>query len=332
MKKILVTGGAGYIGSFMTKRLLDEGYEVTVLDNLERGRKETIDPRADLAIGNLLNTEFLANVFKNSRFDNVIHFAAFIAVSESMNNPGIYFQNNVMGSLNLLENMRQSNVKNIIFSSTAAVYGNPQRIPIPEDHPLVPESVYGESKLIVEKLLSWYYKTKGINSVALRYFNASGAAIDGSMGEKHPEETHLIPNVIAAAMHNTEFKLFGDDYPTEDGTCVRDYIHVLDLVEAHLLAMKKMESQSGSFVYNVATGTGYSNKQVVDAVKKVSGKNISIVNEPRRSGDPAVLVADNKKIKQELGFSPKHSDLETIIKTAWMWHTKNSVSKVKKSE
>jgi UDP-glucose 4-epimerase len=324
---ILVTGGAGYIGSFMVKRLLDDGYQVTVIDSLERGNKEVVDHRANLQVGNLLDTSFVDKVLKQQHYDAVIHFAGYIAVGESMQHPDEYFRNNTFGSFVLLEQMRQHNINNVIFSSTAGVYGNPQQVPIPESHPKNPESPYGESKLLVENGLGWYNQVFGINSIMLRYFNAAGAALDGSMGEEHTIESHIIPNIIKAVLSNTPFPLFGNDYPTEDGTCVRDYIHVLDLVEAHLLALKKLQTSSGSFIYNVGTGMGFSNKQVISMVEKVAGKNIELVIEKRRPGDAAILVADNSKIKQELGFSPKYSDLELIVRSAWKWHSSSKFKK-----
>ncbi len=320
--KILVTGGAGYIGSFMTKRLLDEGYEVVVADSLERGHKEVVDQRAQLMTGNLLDKAFVQELFKD-KFDGVIHFAGFISMGESMENPYLYFQNNVFASLNVLEQMSQTGANNFIFSSSAGVYGNPEQIPITESSRTEPTNPYGESKLMVEKIMSWYGKTKQISSVALRYFNAAGASIDGSRGEEHEPESHIIPNVIKSLLGNKPFNLFGTDYKTKDGTCVRDYVHVLDLVEAHILAIKKIQTTPGNYIYNVGTGMGFSNKEIIDMVEKVSGRKVNVQNSPRRPGDADQLIADPTKIKSELGFAPKYSDLETIIKTAWAWHTQN---------
>lgn len=321
--KILVTGGAGYIGSFMVKRLLERGDRVTVIDSLERGHKRAIDGRAEFIKGNLLNREFIAEVLAK-KFDAVIHFAGFISMAESMEEPYMYFKNNTYSSLNLIEEMVRLDNNNIIFSSTAGVYGNPVQIPIPEYHPKTPENPYGESKLMVEKLLNWYGKTKKLNSVALRYFNAAGAALDGSLGEEHDPESHIIPKIMEAVIKKEPFKLFGTDYKTDDGTCVRDYIHVLDLVEAHVLALDKLKRESGHFAYNVGTGKGYSNKQVVNMVKKVTKGELEIVRSPRRPGDADTLIADPTKIKKELNFSPKYSSLETIIETAWKWHSKKA--------
>ena len=320
--KILVTGGAGYIGSFMVKRLLEKGDEVVVLDSLERGHKEAIDSRAQLVVGNLLDGEFVAKVLEEDKFDGVIHFAGYISMGESMKDPYIYFQDNVFGSLNLIEELVKNGQNNIIFSSTAGVYGNPIKVPIPEDHPKNPENPYGESKLMVEKILNWYAKTKNLNAIALRYFNAAGAALDGSMGELHEPESHIIPNIMKAVKAKQPFKLFGNDYNTKDGTCVRDYIHVLDLVEAHVLALNKLKNKSGFDVYNVGTGNGYSNREVVDMVRKVTGLDFKVDEIERRPGDADSLIADSSRIKNELGFSPKYSDLETIVRTAWKFHSK----------
>ena len=319
---ILVTGGAGYIGSFMTKSLIERGDEVIVADSLERGHKEAIDSRAKLYVGNLLDKSFVSKVFSENKFDAVIHFAGFISMGESMQNPFIYFQNNVFASLNIMEEIVKTKTDNFIFSSSAGVYGNPVKIPISEDHPTNPGNPYGEGKLMVEKLMVWYQKTHGLNSVALRYFNASGASLDGSLGEQHNPETHLIPNIIRAILKRESFKLFGTNYETKDGTCVRDYIHVLDLVEAHSLAIEKLSKDKGMFAYNVGTGSGYSNKEVIEAVKRVSGKNLNVEEAPRRPGDADELIADVTKIKSELNFNPKYSDIDTIVKTAWEWEKK----------
>jgi UDP-glucose 4-epimerase len=320
--KILVTGGAGYIGSFMTKRLLERGDEVVVIDSLERGRKEVVDLKAKLYIGNLLDKEFVSKVFSENKFDGVINFAGFISMGESMENPYIYFLNNTFSALNVMEEMVKTKTNNFIFSSSAGVYGNPTKIPIPEDHPKNPENPYGESKLMVERIMSWYQKTHDLNCVALRYFNASGASLDGKSGENHDPESHIIPCIINAIMEGEGFKLFGTDYKTKDGTCVRDYIHVLDLVEAHVLAIEKIRRDKGLYIYNVGTGNGYSNKEVIDMVKKVSGRDIKVEESARRPGDADALIADASRIRKELGFSPKYSDLQTIIETAWKWHKK----------
>lgn len=322
--KILVTGGAGYIGSFMVKRLISRGDEVHVIDNLERGHKEVIGSKAVFHQMNLIDRDKVGKLFSENKFDAVIHFAGYISMEESSSDPGLYFYNNTSGSLEIIEHCKRNGVKNFIFSSTAGVYGNPIKTPITEDHPTNPVNPYGESKLMVEKILFWFNKLNGLNYTCLRYFNASGAALDGSMGENHSPETHIIPKVIEAALSGKEFILFGTDYKTSDGTCVRDYIHVLDLVEAHILALEKLLKDGGGYVYNVGTGKGHTNKEVVDMIKKVSGKGFPIKEADRRTGDADTLVADPTKIKKELGFEPKYSDLETIVKTAWNWHVKHS--------
>jgi UDP-glucose 4-epimerase len=321
--KVLITGGAGYIGSNMVKRLLDEGHTVTVADSLERGHKEFVDQRATFIQGDLRGEAFVKEVFSKDSYDCVMHFAAFIAVGESMQQPGLYFTDNVHTTILILDAMKEHGCKKFIFSSTGTVYGTPSANPIPESHPKNPENPYAESKLMVEKILHWYYQVHGIGSAVLRYFNASGAALDGSMGEDHKPETHLIPNAIKAALNNTSFTLFGDDYQTHDGSCIRDYIHVLDLIQAHVLTLKKLEEQNGEYLYNVGTGKGSSNKEVVEMVKRISGVNFPIEIKERRAGDVQETVADASKIRQELGFEPKYSDLQTIIETAWKWHSKS---------
>src|SRR3989338_7344981 len=324
--KILVTGGAGYIGSFMVRLLLDRGRQVVVFDNLERGRKEIIDSRAKFVEGDIKNRKSLESLFKNELIDALMHFAAYISVEESEKSPEIYYQNNVVGSKNLFESaINIGNVRNIIFSSSAAVYGNPQKIPIPEDHPKNPTSEYGENKLAMEEILESIRKDNpDVSFAALRYFNAAGAAMDGSNGENHDPETHIIPLAIHAAIKNSEFKLYGTDYNTPDGTCIRDYIHVLDLIEAHILALGKVQKDPGGYYYNVGTGEGHSNRGVIEMVEKVASKKIKIREEARRPGDPDQLVADPTRIKTELGFEPKHSDLETTVRTAWAWHSRSS--------
>ena len=323
MKNILVTGGAGYIGSFMTKRLLEEGNIVSVLDSLERGHEKAIDKRATFINGNILDKDLLKDLFNKTSFDAVIHFAGYISMGESMERPGLYFENNTTGVVTLLDVMIQNNVKKIIFSSTAGVYGNPLQTPIPESHPKSPTNPYGESKLMVEHVLSWYKKIYGFSYAALRYFNASGAALDGAMGEAHNPESHIIPKAIHAALTKEDFTLFGNDYDTKDGSAIRDYIHVLDLVEAHVLALKKLEEQ-GEYIYNVGTGKGYSNKEVITMVKKICGIDFNVTIGNRRQGDANILIADPTLITNELHFLPKYSSLETIVETAWKWHKKNS--------
>lgn len=322
--KILVTGGAGYIGSFMVKALLDKSDSVVVFDNLKRGDRKAVDSRALFVEGDILNKEELADLFTNNNFDAVMHFAGLISVEESSKNPQLYFENNVKGSKNLFDAAYSiGNVKNFIFSSTAAVYGNPMKIPIPEDHPTSPTSPYGETKLAAEQNLeSMREKDGSVNFSILRYFNACGAALDGSLGENHDPETHIIPLAIRAAKNNSEFKLYGTDYDTSDGTCIRDYIHVIDLVQSHILALDKILSSGGGLCYNVGTGEGFTNREVINMVKKISGVDFPVMEVERRDGDSTELVADVGKIKSELGFEPKYSDLKTIVESAWKWHKK----------
>lgn len=318
---ILLTGGAGYIGSFMTKALLDRGEKVTVVDNLKTGHKEVVDERSTLVVGDLNEKKFVKSLFKE-KFDAILHFAGLISMEESTKNPYIYFQNNSFAALNLIEESVKNQVAKFIFSSTAGVYGDPSIIPIPEDHKTFPTNPYGESKLMVERMLSWYNKLFKLSFVSLRYFNAAGASLDGSMGENHNNETHIIPLAVKAALQGSEFNLYGTDYETKDGTCVRDYIHVLDLIEAHLLALDKLKREDGAFFYNVGTGNGFSNREVLDMIKNVSKIDLKIKSKDRRPGDAKILIADPQKAKNELGFSPQYSDLETIVKTAWKWHSK----------
>ncbi len=321
-QNILVTGGAGYIGSFMVDRLVKDGHSVFVADSLENGHSEAVNKNAQLIKGNLRDEKFVEEVFSRSDFDGVIHFGGYISVPESTGDPAKYFRNNFGTTINILEEMKRRKVNNIIFSSTAAVYGNPERVPIPEDHPTKPTNPYGESKLMTERALYWYNNSFGINYTALRYFNASGAALDGSSGESHEPETHIIPNAIKTAIEGGEFTLFGTDYDTKDGTCVRDYIHVLDLIDAHVLALQMLQDRPGGYIFNVGTGEGNSNREVIETVQEITGKKLKVNEAKRRPGDSGVLVADATRIKQELGFRPKHSNLKTIVETAWKWHSK----------
>jgi UDP-glucose 4-epimerase len=320
-EKILVTGGAGYIGSHTVTDLMEHGHEVIVLDNLSTGYLKSLP--CPLIVGDLLDSDLMDKIFEQHRIKAVIHFAGSIIVEESVLNPQKYFNNNVLGSLNLLNAMVKHGVLKIVYSSSAAVYGNPDQVPISEEHPLKPLNPYGESKLMFEKILRWYHQAHGVSSVAYRYFNASGAWPEKHLGEAHAVETHLIPRILRVANKQDEMlKVFGSDYPTPDGTAVRDYIHVKDLARVHALALEKLEKEEGSFVYNVGTGRGYSVAQVVDMVMEVTGKMVAIESMERRPGDPAILVADAGKIKKELSFNPKHSDIQTIITDAWNWHIK----------
>lgn len=318
--RILVTGGAGYIGSVTVKDLQENGHEVVVYDNLLYGHKESVT--CHLIIGDLLDFKFLKENVKG-QFDAVIHFAAYALAGESMENPYKFFQNNLQGGLNLLEFMKMRKIPNIIFSSSCAIYGYPSKLPVAEEESKKPESVYGESKLMFEKILFWYEKTHGIKHINLRYFNAAGATLDGALGENHDPETHIIPIAIKTALGiHPAFKIFGTDYNTPDGTCIRDYIHVSDLSQAHVKALGKIENTRKSDYFNLGTGKGYSNREVLNMVKKVSGIDFKIEEIERRSGDPDAIYADNSKAVKELGFDPQYSDLETIVKTAWDWHRK----------
>lgn len=319
--KVLVTGGAGYIGSFMVRKLLEKGYQVVVLDNLSRGHKETIPESVEFIQADITDRDGLGSVFGERGINAVMHFAGLIAVGESEEKPELYYENNVTGSKNLFDAASAAGVTKLIFSSSAAVYGDPKKIPIPEDHEKNPTSEYGKNKLDVEKILSKMNQDNPeISFAALRYFNAAGAALDGSSGEAHSPETHIIPLAMKAAISQTPFNLFGTDYNTEDGTCIRDYIHVLDLVEAHVLALEKISKDSGGYFYNVGTGNGFSNKEILDTIGQVSGLSIQIENKPRRAGDADKLVADPSRIKNDLGFTPQYSDIEIIVKSAWEWH------------
>lgn len=313
-----MTGGAGYIGSNTTLQLTDAGYEVAVVDNLSRGHREAVGS-VPLHVIDLLDTDRLTALMSEEPFDAVIHFAAYIAVGESMKIPEVYFRNNVAGSLSLLTAMAKTGVKNIVFSSTAAVYGMPERVPIPESEPYAPVNAYGESKVMVERLLHWFDQIHGVRSICLRYFNASGADPQGRAGEDHEPETHLIPLLFRAIKTGQPVTLFGDDYPTPDGTCIRDYIHVTDLARAHIVAVEDLFAGGESRAFNVGTGQGYSVKNVLDAVEEVTGEKVPYTIGPRREGDPPSLVADSSRLRQELAWKPQYSDLRRIVETAWSW-------------
>ena len=329
-KSILVTGGAGYIGSHTVKLLLSQGYDVTVVDNLSRGYRRNVDPER-LRTVDVTDTESLCQVFAERAFDAVIHFAAFIAVGESMRVPELYFQNNVGGSLSLLTAMIRSGVRRLVFSTTAAVYGMPATIPIKEDSPYAPVNPYGESKVMVEKLLHWFDQIHGLRSIALRYFNASGADPDGQLGEEHDPETHLIPLLFRAIVTGEPVTIFGDDYPTADGTCIRDYIHVNDLAQAHIQALESLLAGGQSDVFNVGTGSGYSVREVVRAVESATGKTVPFAIGPRREGDPPELVADSAKLRRTLQWTPRYSELRNIVDTAWNFEQRRQPREAPKS-
>ena len=316
MRRVLVTGGAGYIGSHTVHLLKERGCEVTVVDDLSRGHAHAVDS-THLCRITLENTDALRHLMSRDRFDAVIHFAAYIAVGESTQKPELYFTNNTAGTLSLLNAMIECGLTRIVFSSTAAVYGTPERVPITEDAPLAPVSPYGESKAMVERFLYWLDQCREFRSVSLRYFNACGAAPEAGLGERHEPETHLIPLLLRAVDSGEAITIFGDDYPTDDGTCVRDYIHVMDLAEAHLLALEHLMEGGGTAAFNAGTGMGYSVREVMRAVEEVTGKPVPHRIGQRRSGDPAVLVADSTRLQQTLGWKPKHTELREIVASAW---------------
>jgi UDP-glucose 4-epimerase len=317
---ILVCGGAGYIGSHMVAALLEKGEEVVILDNLQKGHRDAV-LGGKLYEGDLRDRAILDKVFTENNIDAVIDFAADSLVGESVTEPLKYFENNVGGTLSLLRAMKDYGVKNIVFSSTAATYGEPESIPIVEEDKTFPTNPYGESKLAVEKILKWCDNAYDIKFTALRYFNAAGAHESGKIGEDHSPESHLIPLILQTALGQREkIMIFGDDYKTEDGTCIRDYIHVMDLASAHLLAVDRLRSGGESRIYNLGNGTGFSVKEVIEVARKVTGREIKAEIAPRRAGDPAVLIASSKKAVEELEWKPRFNSLETIIQTAWNWH------------
>jgi len=318
MPKILVTGGAGYIGSITAHLLARRGYNVVAVDDLSRGHQHNMG-RLPFHQMNLSNTSALADLLAREAVDAVIHFAAYIAVGESTQKPELYFSNNVGGTLSLLTAMAQSNVKRLVFSSTAAVYGTPQTVPIPEDSPFAPVSPYGESKVMVEKILGWLDPYRGLRSIALRYFNACGSDPESGLGEEHDPETHLIPLLLRAVVTETPITIYGDDYETPDGTCIRDYIHVTDLAEAHLLALEKLLAGGESNSFNVGTGTGHSVMEVLRAVEEVTGRAVPYEIGSRRAGDAPTLVANSDKLKRALGWKPRFPDLSDIVTTAWQF-------------
>ena len=318
---VLVTGGAGYIGSHMVRTLAVRGYKPVVLDSLEYGHKQAIPESVPLIVGNIKDKETLEPVFTKYNIEAVIHFAGYLMVEESVREPIKYMRNNVIYPVTLLNVMRDHKVDKIIFSSSAAVYGNPQKVPIPEDHPKNPSSPYGLSKWCFEELLRVFNHDTGVRSISLRYFNACGASLDGVNGEDHSPETHIIPVAIRTAMgKQKEFSLYGTDYPTRDGSCLRDYIHIEDLAEAHLLALEALAGGHRTDVYNLATGDGTTNKEVVDEVRKVTGIHFTVKEAARRPGDPHSLVADPAKFQKEFHWKPKYSDITTIVASAWKWH------------
>ena len=319
---ILVAGGAGYIGSHMVKDLVEHGQEVVVADNLSTGHRDAINPNAKFYEGDIRDRKSLDKIFDNEDIEAVVHFAAFSIVPESMSKPLKYFDNNTGGMITLLEAMRDHNIKYIVFSSTAATYGVPEHMPIKETDPQNPINPYGLSKLMMEKMMHWADKAYGIKFVALRYFNVAGAAPDGTIGEDHGPETHLVPIILQVAQgKRKELSIFGDDYNTPDGTNVRDYVHVMDLADAHILAIKYLEAGNESNAFNLGSSTGFSNKQILEAAREVTGEPIPAKIAPRRPGDPDSLVAASDKARNVLGWDPKYDDVHDIIATAWKWHS-----------
>jgi len=321
---VLVCGGAGYIGSHAVSELLDRNEEVVVVDNLQKGHLPAVLEGAKFYNGDLRDEAFLKSVFQENEIEAVIHFAADSLVGESVEKPLQYYENNVYGTMCLLKVMTEFDVKKIVFSSTAATYGEAENIPIVETDPTVPTNPYGETKLAVEKMLKWSEQAYGLKYVVLRYFNVAGAHMEGKLGEDHDPETHLIPIILQVALGDREkIMIFGDDYQTEDGTCIRDYIHVTDLADAHILAIEKLRRENTSATYNLGNGNGFSVKEVIETARKVTGHPIPAEVAPRRAGDPAVLIASSEKAINELGWKPKYADLHTMIESAWNWFQKH---------
>jgi UDP-glucose 4-epimerase len=318
--RVVVTGGAGYIGSHAVRALLKQGHDVWVVDNLSHGYQAAVQPPAHFVNLDVADRPTLADLLRKSGIEAVLHFAAFIEVGESVKNPGKYYANNFSNGVSLLHAMRDANVKQLVFSSTAAVYGNPIRTPIDEDHPRDPINPYGRSKWMMEQAIADFSLAHGLGYAVLRYFNVAGASPDSVIGEAHEPESHLIPRVLAAAGNpKMPVNIFGTDYPTQDGTCIRDYVHVEDLVEAHLLALKAIEPGRGR-TCNLGSENGFSVREVIEVCKKVTGRDIPVKEEARRPGDPAVLVATSNRIRAELGWTRRYAELETMVAHAWAWH------------
>jgi UDP-glucose 4-epimerase len=316
-ERVLVTGGAGYIGSVVTAQLLEKGYEVVVFDDLSHGHHAAVAKDARFVQGDIADREAIDRVLREYRCDAIMHFAAFIEAGESMKVPERFFRNNSVNTLTLLEAALKHGISRFVFSSTAALYGTPERTPIEESDPLHPTNAYGESKLLVERMLAWMHSIHGLKYACLRYFNAAGAW--RQYGEDHQPESHLIPLILQVAIgKRKDIAIYGTDYATPDGTCVRDYVHVGDLASAHLLVLEALR-QKDRLIYNLGSGKGFSVREVIEAVRRVTGKPISVIESPRRPGDPAVLVASSEKIRKELNWKPEHAELESIVRTAWEW-------------
>ncbi|OOE12420.1 UDP-glucose 4-epimerase GalE [Fictibacillus arsenicus] len=322
---ILVTGGAGYIGSHTVLNLKEKGESVVVLDNLTTGHRQAVLNDVPFYMGSLHDEELLHYICQNHNIEAVIHFAANSLVGESVKDPLSYYENNVAGTLSLLKVLNKNNVKTLVFSSTAAVYGEPKHVPIQEEDPAIPTNPYGETKLAIEKMLYWAEKEQGIKSISLRYFNAAGADPEGRIGEEHHPETHLIPIVLQTALgQRNKVYVFGDDYPTPDGTCIRDYVHVMDLADAHYRALNKIRNENEGGVYNLGNGKGFSVKEVIETCREVTQCEIKVETSPRRIGDPAVLVAASQKARDELQWAPKYPNLRDIVTHAWSYHAKQA--------
>lgn len=321
---ILVLGGAGYIGSHTVYELIENGEDVAIIDNLQTGHIKAVHPNARFYKGDIRNREFLDGVFTKEKIDAVIHFAAYSLVGESMEKPLKYYENNLCGTKILLDSMVANGINKIVFSSTAATYGEPESLPILETDKTEPTNPYGETKLAMEKMFKWVGRAHNINFVSLRYFNACGAHVSGEIGEDHAVETHLIPLILQVPNNKREhIYIFGDDYNTKDGTCIRDYIHVTDLAQAHILAVKYLRNGGNSDIFNLGNGIGFSVKEVIETARKVTGHPIPAQISPRRAGDPAKLIASSNKARKILGWKPEHAELEEIIATAWNWHKKH---------
>ncbi|HUO10377.1 MAG TPA: UDP-glucose 4-epimerase GalE [Phycisphaerae bacterium] len=321
--RICVIGGAGYIGSHAVKLLVERGHTVTCIDNLSNGHRAAVDPRAKFYVADLANTFQIIDIFQKEKIEAVMHFAASAYVGESVTDPRKYYRNNVSNTVSMLDAMHATGISKLVFSSTCATYGVPEKMPMTEDLPQNPINPYGDSKLMVEHILKDTAKAEGLAFAAPRYFNVAGCAPDGAIGEDHRPETHIIPVLLQVAMgKRTHMDLYGTDYPTKDGTCIRDYIHVWDLVEAHLVLLENLKPGTGLF-YNLGVGRGYSNREIIEAVQRVTGKKIAIKEAPRRAGDPPELYAAPAKIKQELGWSARFTDLDEIVRTAWNWFSRH---------
>jgi UDP-glucose 4-epimerase len=319
--KVLITGGAGYIGSVVVAELLRANHEVTVYDDLSHGYRKAVPSAAKFVQGEVADRAKLDSIFSSQPIDAVMHFAAFIEAGESMKFPERFFRNNSASTLTLLEAMLAHKIRNFVFSSTAALYGDPENIPIRETDTLKPTNAYGESKLLVERMLDWFHRIHGFRYASLRYFNAAGATAE--LGEAHQPESHLIPLILQVALGKRDaISIFGTDYPTHDGTCVRDYIHVADLADAHVLALQALDKAS-QLIFNIGNGRGFSVREVVEVARKVTGHPIPVIEAPRRPGDPATLVASSEKIKRDLGWKPRFAELEQIVSSAWEWHKKH---------